>query len=226
MVSGIFSNFSGLANNIFHLFLLVQPENLIFNNAIKMFSNANKIGIILYRYQGFYKSDKGRVPRMEKSNSAVKRYQAGFTLVELLVVISIIALLMAILMPAFGKAKKQARAVMCKARLKQWGTIWTLYCDDNDGYFSGGEGVYWARGEWIICLRSQYHTKTDILKCPMAVKRRPDGAEWGGTFYTYDMPAETAGSITAGGEEASYGANDWIYNPNAKNNTRLYHVIL
>jgi prepilin-type N-terminal cleavage/methylation domain-containing protein len=107
----------------------------------------------------------------------------GFTLIELLVVIAIIALLMAILMPALQRARNQARTVSCQALLKQWGIIWSMYCQDNNGYFSTGEGVGWARGEWIICLRDQYETKSNILRCPMATKRLPTGEEWGGVPY-------------------------------------------
>ena len=85
---------------------------------------------------------------------------------------------MGILMPALARVKKQAKAVACQALLKQWGVIWSMYCDDNNGKFSRGlvVGDSWHRGEWIICLRSLYRTKTDILKCPMAVKRKPDGS--------------------------------------------------
>ena len=139
----------------------------------------------------------------------------GFTLIELLVVIAIIALLMAILMPALARARNQARAVTCQALLRQWGVIWSMYCEDNDGNFSVGlvrGGGGWHRGEWIICLRSLYRTKTDILRCPMATKRRPTGQDWGSTFNTYYMPLGGSGS-TGGGEEPSYGGNNWIYNP-------------
>lgn len=138
----------------------------------------------------------------------------GFTLIELLVVIAIIALLMAILMPALARVKKQARAVACQALLKQWGIIWSMYCDDNNGRFSRGlvGGSGWHRGEWVICLRSLYRTKTKILQCPMAVKRHPQGHEWGGTYYTYYMPVGGSGRV-GGGEEPSYGANNWIYDP-------------
>jgi len=105
----------------------------------------------------------------------------GFTLIELLVVIAIIALLMAILMPALSRVKRQARSVTCLALLKQWGTIWSMYCDDNNGYFSNGviRSAGWHRGEWVICLRHLYRTKTNILQCPAAKKRRPDGDQWG-----------------------------------------------
>ena len=53
----------------------------------------------------------------------------AFTLIELLVVIAIIALLMAVLMPALARARKQARNVTCRALLKQWGIIFSMYAD-------------------------------------------------------------------------------------------------
>ena len=136
----------------------------------------------------------------------------GFTLIELLVVIAIIALLMGILMPALSRVKKQARSVACQALLKQWGTIWAMYCDDNDGRFSEAGNLGWLRGTWVIALRPQYRTKSEILLCPAAAKRRPSAAgsilEYGGPTHTYIMGS---GGIFDSREEASYGANNWLY---------------
>jgi prepilin-type N-terminal cleavage/methylation domain-containing protein/prepilin-type processing-associated H-X9-DG protein len=55
----------------------------------------------------------------------------GFTLVELLVVISVIALLMGILVPAAGKAKNIAKRTVCQSNLKQIGVAFRAYLDDN-----------------------------------------------------------------------------------------------
>ena len=110
------------------------------------------------------------------------RKRRGFTLIELLVVIAVIALLMAILMSALARAKKQARTVACRALLQQWGPIWFMYCNDNNGFFSNGNisGVDWRRGEWVIVLRPMYETKSEILRCPMAVKRLPSNIKLDG----------------------------------------------
>lgn len=61
----------------------------------------------------------------------------GFTLVELLVVISIIALLLAVLMPSLQKVREQAKRVVCASNLRQWGTVLSAYASDNDWHVPG-----------------------------------------------------------------------------------------
>jgi len=149
---------------------------------------------------------------MKISNRGTKRFPRGFTLIELLVVIAIIALLMAILMPALNRAKKQARSAACQMNLHQWGVIWSMYCQDNDGYFCmESDEPGWVRGTWIIALRPFYRTRSGILLCPMATKPHPDGAAfWGGSLNYYTMGT---GGLEDRQEEASYGINCWVYKP-------------
>jgi prepilin-type N-terminal cleavage/methylation domain-containing protein len=60
------------------------------------------------------------------------RARLAFTLVEMLVVITVIGVLAALLLPALGRAKESARATACLSNLRQVGTALQLYVQDNN----------------------------------------------------------------------------------------------
>ncbi len=75
----------------------------------------------------------------------------AFTLVELLVVIGIIAVLMAILLPALAGAREAAKATVCASNLRQLVTASLNYATENDGYWPP------AHFDFILQNRHRWH---------------------------------------------------------------------
>jgi general secretion pathway protein G len=66
---------------------------------------------------------------------ALIRKSAGFSLVELVVVVAMLSLLAALLLPAMATAQGKAREVTCNSNLRQVGMAVSLYLQDNDGAY-------------------------------------------------------------------------------------------
>ncbi len=71
---------------------------------------------------------------MKTSNRAKRRYwTVAFSLVELLVAASIVAILVALLLPALGRSREKSRKVSCQGVLHQVYLLTRMYADEHDG---------------------------------------------------------------------------------------------
>jgi prepilin-type N-terminal cleavage/methylation domain-containing protein len=73
--------------------------------------------------------------KFNRFQQEARSFASGFTLIELLVVIAIIALLAAILFPAFARARENARRSSCVSNVKQLANAMLQYVSDNDSRY-------------------------------------------------------------------------------------------
>lgn len=86
------------------------------------------------------------------SSPSYMKWTNYFTIIELLVVISIIAILVSILLPALKTARDKVRGTVCLSNLKQCGYNMTMYANDFDEYIvppipsdSAGNDISWGK---------------------------------------------------------------------------------
>ncbi len=87
-----------------------------------------------------------------RNRATMREYpHAAVSLIEVLVVISVLVLLLAMLLPSFERAREGVRRVMCKNNLRQWGRALHYYREDHKDYLPT-EGTYWypnKAGTWF-----------------------------------------------------------------------------
>ncbi|MBN2641747.1 MAG: prepilin-type N-terminal cleavage/methylation domain-containing protein [Victivallales bacterium] len=100
-------------------------------------------------------------------------YFYGFSLIELLIVIAIIAIIVSMLLPALNKARSYAYSATCINNLKNLGICFISYSDNYDGYYPrlGDPGTGVPR--WSDTIRKdaglqENKTGSAIMRCPAA----------------------------------------------------------
>ena len=140
----------------------------------------------------------------------MKHKYADFTLVELLIVIAIIAILVAMLLPALNQARFKARGAACKSNLRQFVQGVIAYAGDNDDFLpikgtdnprpmitDGLLNSYWGLGP-------NGHRRTSaggVLFCPgiQGILPAPAG---GNFFYYYHSYGITAGYLASWADQS------------------------
>ena len=103
---------------------------------------------------------------------------ARFTLIELLIIITIIAILMTLLLPALNSARKTAKKISCLSNMKQCGVYIAVYSGNFKDQFilsdaSNGYGT-WGTSLWRANL---VDTESPVVRCPEVVKPQPKSAD-------------------------------------------------
>lgn len=121
---------------------------------------------------------------------AASKSTHGFTLIELLVVVAIMMVLMALLLPAFSRAKEYGRKAVCASNLRQCGLAFISYASDNSGtgFISKWDGVEirWAR----MLLDTGYMVNPSIAACP-SWEPRTYAATGINAYFGYGMRYES-----------------------------------
>jgi prepilin-type N-terminal cleavage/methylation domain-containing protein/prepilin-type processing-associated H-X9-DG protein len=95
------------------------------------------------------------------------RRRKGFTLVELLVVIGIIAVLISMLLPALNKARQAANSVACAANLKQIGIGLAIYVQENRNVLPHAQD-FTEGTNWRSLIDTLLKAQPGVWQCPNA----------------------------------------------------------
>jgi prepilin-type N-terminal cleavage/methylation domain-containing protein len=149
---------------------------------------------------------------------------AGFTLVELLVVIGIIAILMGILLPVIAKARESSNRTKCASNLRQFGQFIVMFANEHKGrvpeghntpsHNAGGQRMTWMYTKDYFVLIDDYAVNQRIFICPSTPlnEKGPQAFLYGeGSEFearrTLDALPENPGKVSEGFEDLT---NYWV----------------
>ncbi|MHC5026384.1 MAG: type II secretion system protein [Planctomycetota bacterium] len=134
------------------------------------------------------------------------RKRSGFTIVELLVVVSIIALLVGILLPAIGKARDQARLSISRANLRQLGQASAAYASEwQDRQVTLVNDNIGRYGNTMVAALGAFQQQNGMAHPGIAAGWGPGGGLWGWWFGNPSTYGELLNPISFSGGFQGFG---------------------
>ena len=128
--------------------------------------------------------------------------KAGFTLIEMMIVLVVIAVLAAILLPVFLRVREKARCTTCQSNLKQIAVAMQQYVQESDGHYpvmehvQDGKTIYWNDAI------TPYVKDGAIFRCPTRQQANPENPE---TDYGYNWMGLNTGQWDSNSEKNLFG---------------------
>ncbi|MBL0869801.1 MAG: type II secretion system protein [Phycisphaerales bacterium] len=86
-------------------------------------------------------------PKHGKAGAVAPRVRRGFTLVDVLVSLTVITVLMGLLLPSLSGIRETTRRVVCSSNIRQFGLGIAMYTEDNRGYIPYSNFISWQESD-------------------------------------------------------------------------------
>jgi prepilin-type N-terminal cleavage/methylation domain-containing protein/prepilin-type processing-associated H-X9-DG protein len=149
-----------------------------------------------------------------RTNSKTDRRSGGFTLLEVLVVATLISLLISVLLPAVNLARQRTRQIACQSNLHQLGTAFSSYSSSEKGYLPGcsyDPGADWLGGANVLGTKKGRQPEDGVIYRHLGSQRSvyvcpSDNAPRSQQRmkYSYTSPALMSGARAEGVGKAHY----------------------
>ncbi len=135
-----------------------------------------------------------------------------FTRKDIVIIFGCIVFLLMNICAIGSGGRRRAKDIICLSNLHQWGKMFELFTNNNDGYFMEG---FTSNNRWIRALGAYHKYDTNFSCCPEATKPWIDlygnsAGSTGGAFTAWGYMMQ---AVWMKPMKGSYGINSWVNNP-------------